>query len=126
MLLLPVNRLSQYEFYLKSMLEYMLPNDPERDDYENAAAALAQSSLVVQASWLESGNFASIVKVQQACRSDKGPLDLAHQGRTFIQDFKFKKHYIALFSDSVLIAIKASKPKEFHKVKDILDIGSIT
>ena len=117
MLMLPVNRISQYESYLQKMLEFMQPGTVEYEDCENASAALAQSSLVIQKNWLESENTAKILKVQQQLKTDKGPLTIMVPGRIFVQDFTFKKHFVCLFNDVILIASKSPKPKEHHKHK---------
>ena len=129
-LMLPVNRISQYEFYLRELADTIPHGTPEREDCENAFAAMAQSSVLVQQSLVESGNVASILKIQRKLRTDKGPLSVMLPGRKLYGEYKFKKHYVCIFSDVVLIAKKESlmnkvkgKEKEgVHKFKAMLNI----
>merc|ERR1712137_322440 len=110
-------------FFLKNLAEYTTPGTQEREDLENASAALAQSTLVVQQSLIESANTANMLKVKQKLRTDKGPLTVNTPGRIFVKEFHFKKQYVCLFSDAVLIASKAQKAKELHKYKTTLEIN---
>lgn len=112
-----MNRISQYEFYLRGLADELPPGTQEHGDCENAFAALAQSSLLVQQCLVESSNAASLLAVQQKLRTEKGPLSIHMPGRMVIAEFTFKKFYVCLFSDALLLAEVNSRA---HKVKCIV------
>lgn len=121
-LLLPVNRISNYDICIHNLNDFLLLGTQEREDCENASAVLKQSSIVIQKSLVESGNAANLLKIKQKIQ-DKGPSTLIIPGRVFIQEWKFKKHFVCLFTDIILIATKAVKAKELHKLKATINLN---
>jgi hypothetical protein len=136
-LAMPVNRIAQYEYLLRALADQTPEGIPERDCCENAFAALAQSSLAVQTSLVESAETALILTAQRKLKSDH-PLSLAQPGRRLLGEFKFKKHFVCIFNDIMVIARaintstktfrsnRQSHANEVYKVQKIVELGKIT
>merc|ERR1712100_941873 len=112
-LTLPVNRIAQYEYLLRSIADQTPEGSEERADVENAFAVLAQSSIVVQKSLAQSGETARILSVQRTLRG-AGPMALVKPGRILLDEFKFKKHLVIVFNDSIVLALPG-KVRGKHK-----------
>lgn len=113
---LPVNRVSQYEFFLSNLADQLPEGTPEREDCTKAFAVLAQSSIVVQRSLVESTATAKILALQRKLRSAGGPINYIAPGRILMKEFKFKKHLVALFNDHIIVA-KAQGKEIFSRNK---------
>ena len=133
-LTMPVNRIAQYEYVLRNLADHTPEGSKEREDCENAFAVLAQSSLVVQTSLVQSGETARILAVQRKLKSD-GPMALIKPGRRLLEEFKFKKQSVCLFNDLVVLARlppqkgfstgRSHKQRdELHKVKKIENLNN--
>src|SRR3990167_1447668 len=117
-LALPVNRIAQYEYLLRALADVTEEGSKERGDVENAFAVLAQSSLVVQTSLVQSGEVAEILSVQRKLRAD-GPISLVKPGRLFLKEFKYKKWLLCLFNESCVIAKLSEKNKTHRNARGI-------
>ena len=127
-LTLPVNRIAQYEYLLRSIADQTPEGSEERADVENAFAVLAQSSIVVQKSLVQSGETARILSVQRTLRG-AGPMALVKPGRILLDEFKFKKHLVIVFNDSIVLALpgkvrgkhKEAEPSKVKKASELKD-----
>ena len=100
-----LNRMAQYEYYLRQLLDLTPEGSKEHEDLSNAFAVLAQSSLVVQKSLVQSAETAQIHAVRRRLKSPHGgPLALVKEGRCFLKEFSFRKDVVFLFSDLVILA----------------------
>ena|SRR3990167_3583458 len=100
---LPVNRIAQYEYYLRNLADEMDEGTAEREACEKAFVVLAQSSVVIQKNLLESTEVARILAVQRKLKAE-GPVTLIKSGRLFITDLKAKKFHVYLFNDILILA----------------------
>src|SRR3990167_936383 len=100
---LPVNRIAQYEYYLRTVADEMDEGTAEREACEKAFVVLAQSSVVIQKNLLESTEVARILAVQRKLKAE-GPVTLIKSGRLFITDLKAKKFHVYLFNDILILA----------------------
>ena len=113
---MPINRIAQYEHYLRLLADETEESSSDHLDITNAFVVLAKSSLVVQTSLVQSGETAKIQAVQRKLRAE-GPLNLVKDGRRFIQEFRFKKEAIFLFTDMLIVA-KISQKNAFPGKKE--------
>jgi len=113
-LTMTINRIAQYEYYLRQLLDLTPEATKEHEDLSNAFAVLAQSSLVVQKSLVQSAETAQIHAIRRRLKSPHGgPLTLVKQGRCFLKEFAFRKDVIFLFNDLVILAKSPHQGKAF-------------
>ena len=110
LLTFPVNRISQYEYYLQQLVDN-LPNESEEyNQCVKALSVLAQSSLIIQTNLIQSSETAKIMSYQRRIKSEGMPMiSLLKFGRKFLFESRLKKYILILFNDVLVVTKLLSK-----------------
>lgn len=114
----PVNRISQYEYYLQSIIDVIPPTpnnnnnnnnnsnnaSSEYDDCVKALSVISQSSAIIQNNLIQSTETAKILSYQRRIKSEGMPsISLLKPGRKFLFEAKLKKYILILFNDVLVV-----------------------